>query len=685
MNKNLIYFFLFLMILLTTNVFPSNSSVDSLKLELKNNNIADTAKINVLLGLYENLIATDSTSATEYAHEALQLAIDLKSDYYLGKIYHRMGFKNYQKSRFKEAELYYKKALEYRREAADSVGIATSLRMIGVISSIRGDFDKALPNIHEALEIYRAIGDSIGISNTLNDLGVYYDKQNDTEKALEYYERAIEMRKLAGQGHTVAQLLNNVAIIHSRNENFKEALDYYKEAIEFASKNNETHLLSALYVNIGRAYSIMEKYGQAGNYYMLALELKNEIGDKWGKAYLYNSMGRNYFNQNYFDKALDHYKMSLEICHELDLIDLTKDNYEDISALYSEIGNYKEAYNYYKEYVNALKLFMDEEKQSRISEMQSKIEDERKANKIALLTSEKEFQEKQLRKNRILIISLFAAILMVIILGLYTLAAYREKVRVYKFAETLNNELEERVSKEVEENRKKDIMLAQQNKQVIMGEMISNIAHQWRQPLNTLGIIIQNIEEAYNFGEVNEKYLKEKVIKSMSLIEYMAQTIDDFRYFFKPEKTKELFDVKVAIKRTLTFTEETLKKQGVKIILNLEDDVFANGYSNEYSQVIMNLLNNSKDVLVERQIPDPWVKITLSKKNKQSVVSVEDNGGGISELNPERIFEPYYTTKDATGGTGLGLYMSKIIIEKNMDGILSVTNSDSGAKFFVLL
>lgn len=685
MKKKYIFIILILHVLLTSGVYSNNSIVDSLKLQLTRNDIQDSTRINTLIRLFEENKNVDSIIAFDYINEAKSIALDSDNYYKLGEIFHKIAFYYYEKSKLLEAQINYSKGVEFRRQVQDSAGLASSLRMIGVINSIKGNFEKALPKISEAYEIYQNLKDTIGISNTLNDLGVFYDKQDDSDKALYYYNRAIEMRKLAGEEKSVAQLLNNVAIIYSRREEFDKAVDYYDKAVKYASENNQTHLLSALYVNLGRAYNIMGNYSTAGNYYMLSLEIKERIGDNWGKAYLYHNMGENYYAQEYYDKAYDSYKKALDICMELELKDLMSDTYQQIASLMYEIEDYKKAYEYHKKYVELMTVILDEEKQNRIEEIHSKMEDERKADKIELLTREKEFQEKQLSRNRTLITLLIIAVVLVLMLGIFALIAYREKVRGWKFAENLNSELEDRVSKEVSENRKKDIMLAQQNKQVIMGEMISNIAHQWRQPLNTLGIIIQNIEEAYNFGEINEKYLKEKVIKSMALIEYMAQTIDDFRYFFKPEKTKELFEIKTAVKRTLTFTEDTLKKQGIEVITKVDEDIFANGYSNEYSQVVMNILNNCKDVLVERQIPKPVITINLTRKNKKSLLTIEDNAGGIEGEDINKIFEPYYTTKETTGGTGLGLYMSKIIIEKNMEGKLTVSNTENGAKFYILV
>jgi signal transduction histidine kinase len=674
-----------LLALFSNSAFSNSSKLDSLKTELNKEELSDSLRIELLIKLGTETANTDQVLAVEFVNQAISLAQKNQYIKQLGNAYHRLAMIHYEKSNFSEADANLTKAVKYRRDVSDSLGIASSLRMLGVINYIRGEFAVALTYTTEAMRIFESIHDTIGISNTLNDLGIFYDKQDDRERALEYYMQAIEMRKLAGQEHTIAQLLNNVAIIYGRNEDFQMAYKYFQQAVDYASDNNQLRLLSAVYVNIAKISGMEGNYNKAGNYYMLALEIKQQIGDLWGMAYLYSGQAENYISQKLYDKALDSFEKSLNICIDLEMKDLMQDVLKDISTLFAETDRYKQAYEYHLRFFENFKESVDEENRNKIAEIKAGFDAEKKVREIEVLTREKEMQNMQLSRNRIYIILLIIAVILVLIISFFAIIAYKEKERYYKFAESINRELEDRVSREVDENRKKDIMLAQQNKQAVMGEMINNIAHQWRQPLNSLGIIIQNIEEAYNFGEVNAEYLNDKVLKSMNLIKYMDQTIDDFRYFFKPNKVKEHFEVKEAVKRTLEFAEEAIKKQGIKIEANIDNEVFASGFSNEYSQVVLNILNNSKDALVGSQVNKPWIKIELTKKDRKSLLTIEDNAGGIKESDIEKIFQPYFTSKESIGGTGLGLYMSRIIIEKNMDGKLSAINTDNGARFYILV
>lgn len=251
--------------------------------------------------------------------------------------------------------------------------------------------------------------------------------------------------------------------------------------------------------------------------------------------------------------------------------------------------------------------------------------------------------------------------------------------------EKINETLEQKVVTELSKNRKKDLMLIQQSRQAAMGEMIGNIAHQWRQPLNAVGVIIQNIQDAYEYNELSESYMKEKVSRGMALIGYMSQTIDDFRNFFQPDKNMQLFNVREVVNRCLSFVDATMHNSKIEVDFVVNEDIFVNGYPNEYAQVVLNLLNNAKDILLERKVETPRIEVVLYKKEGKSFLIVSDNGGGMSEMVKGKIFTPYFTTKQPGEGTGLGLYMSKTIIEKNMQGSLIASNGDHGAEFMVIV
>ncbi|MBF0516657.1 MAG: PAS domain S-box protein [Nitrospirae bacterium] len=254
----------------------------------------------------------------------------------------------------------------------------------------------------------------------------------------------------------------------------------------------------------------------------------------------------------------------------------------------------------------------------------------------------------------------------------------------------LNTKLESKVVEETQKRRQNEQILIQQSKMAAMGEMVGLIAHQWRQPLNAIALIVQDIKDAYAFGELNAEYIKRSVDVTMGQADFMAKTIDDFRDFFKPSKEKLKFNVKTAIDELLSLFEPLFKSNYAAVSMTAEQTtgLITLGYPNEFKQVILNILTNSRDAIVLKRQSDASLKgqieITIDAVQDKIIISIRDNGGGIPEHQIERIFENYYTTKGKEG-TGVGLYMSKTIIETNMGGSLTARNIDGGAEFLITL
>jgi PAS domain S-box-containing protein len=253
-----------------------------------------------------------------------------------------------------------------------------------------------------------------------------------------------------------------------------------------------------------------------------------------------------------------------------------------------------------------------------------------------------------------------------------------------RMAQALHQETLERLQA-VEELREKDRLLQQQTRLAAMGEMINNIAHQWRQPLNVLGLLVQQLQLSYEMGAFDQELLDGTVGKSMGLINHMSQTIEDFRNFFKPDKEKAEFAIHEVAAKAVALVEDSFANQQISVVCLVKDQPVAFGFANEYSQVLLNILLNARDALLERKPERAKVTVTISREGGKGVVTIADNAGGIPEEIIGKVFEPYFTTKGPGKGTGVGLYMSKTIIEKNMHGSLTVCNTADGAEFRIEL
>lgn len=236
----------------------------------------------------------------------------------------------------------------------------------------------------------------------------------------------------------------------------------------------------------------------------------------------------------------------------------------------------------------------------------------------------------------------------------------------------INNELEIRIKEEVEENLKKDRLLSQQQKMVSMGQMIENIAHQWRQPLSLITTGVSGIKLKKQLNDLDDVFFYETLDSILNTSKYLSNTIDDFRYFFKPQKEKEVFYLEECCRKTIDLMNPNFLNKDIQINYKMEN-IQISGYETELIQVLINILNNSKDAL-ELLNDEKLIFIDIFMENKKVIIEIKDNAGGIDEGIIDKVFEPYFTTKHQSQGTGIGLFMCKEIINKHMNGQLNISN-----------
>jgi len=250
---------------------------------------------------------------------------------------------------------------------------------------------------------------------------------------------------------------------------------------------------------------------------------------------------------------------------------------------------------------------------------------------------------------------------------------------------TMIDNLESKINEEIFKRSEQEKLLIQQSKLASMGEMIGNIAHQWRQPLGELSAILMNLQVKHEFNDLDGVFLIQSIQQCNKINAYMSNTISDFQNFFKPSKDKEVFEISEACQRAIAILQASLKYHGIEFHFDISESMQVLGYPNEFAQALLNILSNAKDVLRDREVSNPFIRLQLKKGYRYILIIIEDNGRGIAPEHMDRIFEPYFTTKYAKQGTGIGLYMTKMIIENNMNGIIEVKNTEQGALFTIKL
>jgi len=276
------------------------------------------------------------------------------------------------------------------------------------------------------------------------------------------------------------------------------------------------------------------------------------------------------------------------------------------------------------------------------------------------------------------LIFFFVTLVLVVIINHFkSLHSYLEEVVSKKTMElrSLNNSLETRIQKEVENSRRKDNIMFQQARLASLGEMLQNIAHQWRQPLGSLMMIIQSFESKFHAGKLDGDFITSRVSDAQLLSSNMSDTLEDFRTFFNPNRAKKAFSIKEVIQKAIDLSKYQLEKEEIVLELIMRHDLEVFGFKNELIHVLLNLIGNSKDILsFQKELTRRIIHIVAKQNNETIFINVIDNGGGIKSDIIPKVFDPYFTTKHKSVGTGIGLYMSKQMVEKHMHGKISVKN-----------
>ena len=259
--------------------------------------------------------------------------------------------------------------------------------------------------------------------------------------------------------------------------------------------------------------------------------------------------------------------------------------------------------------------------------------------------------------------------------------SYSKQKKLKNKLEKLNSTLEERIKKEVEKNRYQDQKLFEQSRLAQMGEMLSMIAHQWRQPLAAISATTSNLKFKIMLDDLDTKVFEEEIDLIDSYSQHLSRTIDDFRNFFKENKTKKIVTLESMLESALSIVGKSLENKNITVIKSFACKKKLEVYPNEIIQVLLNLIKNAEDILMEKKIKNPTITLSTECKKEILTLKIEDNAGGIPENIKEKIFDPYFSTKMEKDGTGLGLYMSKIIIEKHCNGNIYANNGKNGAIF----
>jgi len=487
-----------------------------------------------------------------------------------------------------------------------------------------------------------------------------YWVEDDFQTAVDIYTQGLDLLEDL-TSHNAANIINNIGICYLKMDDYIKAEEFLQKALIIFKRENDLKLLTNIYMNIANCYLDTGRNEEALQQIENALSIKREIKDKWGICHCLATLASLYLAAEWLPKSLAAFQEGITISQEIGAKQLAKSLYEIAAEYYEFSGDYKLALENHQLYSNTWQEMAHDETSQQIAELKKdfKIKEKEKENEIFRL------RNIELKKKNELI------------------SSQKKKLdNALKKLKTLNDNLQNELNRQLEIMRQKDQMLMLQSKQASMGEMLACIAHQWRQPLNGISLITQNLMDGWEFDEFDQEFLYKNCHSTLDLVEFMNNTINDFRDFFRPELAAGNFNLKDIVQKTMRFVEHSLKQSNINVEMDLKD-ITAHGFPNYYSQVVMNIINNARDALEDKKVEKPviMIKSFISSRSKHAVLTIEDNAGGIKSDVISQIFNPYFSTKTKEKGTGLGLYMSKVIIESNMKGNLTVKNTPSGACF----
>lgn len=674
-------------LLLTKVLSAQNTSIDSLQLLISQAGIEDTTRIGYINSLSNKLWQKDIQQSNLLAREALEKSKKINYKKGMADALYNIGTIGFLQGRFMEAHQWLDYSIQIYGSISDKKGMASAIRNKAAVYSSQNNDTLALECSLKALGVFKELNDTECEAQIYNNLGILYDKQLIFDKALEYYYLTLKAMDSLEKGKVKGRafVLNNIGINLNHQKQYEKAVTVLTNALTEARKDGNKQIESAVLSNLGLAYYNIGKVTRSLEYNIESIRLKEEMNDLQGLANVLGNLGNVYREMGLYHQAFVSYEKSMKYARDLGLKHIILSNQREMAKAYSKAGDFEKAYKLQEMALIGQDSLMQDEAKKRLGELQAQYEFEKKDQEISMLTYMKQKQEEKLTGNRFILYQVLILMIVLLVFISFMYKSYKQKVSVNIRLKEMNSNLESLVLEEVNKNRQKDLMLIQKDRQIAMGEMISSIAHQWRQPLNALGILLQNIETAYFSKELTDAYMQKKVEKANELIAFMSQTIDDFRDFFKPGKQKIIFSVKEVVEKSIAFLQAGLTKSEIKIKTHMEDGIMVYGHPNEYAQVVINIVNNASETLVERKIASPEIQIELNKLGNIVELGIKDNGGGISEEIIEKIFDPYYSVRPSGQGTGLGLYISQTIIEKHMQGEIRVKNINGGALFQIIL
>lgn len=673
---------LFLLTFYSSNFFAQSRKLDSLNYKLSQTN-SDSLKVRILKDIsweYLNNRSNDSI-AEMYIDSVYNLSIktNLKWGIVLSK--YQYGVLERQRGNYDKALEYFEEYIQFSKESNNNRGVADGLYQKAIILDDKGSLDESLKIYYEILDIYENVEDTFGEATTLNAIGEALKKTKKLDEALNHYNKALEIFKQLGDKTEMANCNYNIGDTHLLLKDYHKALEFFNKALLLDRATGGKWGMAYDYESLGKVFSLQGNYEKALSYHQKALSLREELNQRRELSMSYFEIGKNYFKLKAFNQAEEFLIKSLEISEEIGDKEKSKDNYTILSQLYTDKENFKKALEYSTKLIVVKDTLYNETKSKQIEELQEKFNSEKKQDEITALERDAEIQKLRLEqqttfRNIMIAIAIATIFLSFILFNRYksnqkAKQEEKEKIRQIQDAEK-KTELEKQRVAELEKIDK------------LKDEFLANTSHELRTPLN--GII--GLTESLKDGVAGN--LSAKAIENLDMIansgKRLSNLVNDILDFSKL-KNKDLtlsfqpVDIYAVTNLVLKVSESIYKEKELRLVNSIPKNILlVKADENRLQQILYNLIGNAIKFTEKGK-----VEINAIEDGEDLKILISDTGIGISEDKFDDIFKSFEQVDGSTereyGGTGLGLSVSKQLVELH-GGVIKVKSEiDKGSTF----
>ncbi len=684
------------------NCFCQAEQSDSL-VALLNKSTEDTAKVNLLNDVAVSYFNTSADTAIKYGTQAKELAEKVSYTHGLAYALKNIGIAYYMQADYIQTLTYWNQSLQQFENAKDKKGVANILSNLGAVYYNKGDDAKALDYYLKALKAAEEINDTLRLATVLNNIGaVYFNNISTHDKALTYYLKSLPLCEAFDDSDAIGTITVNIGEIYLERNKDTLAIQYFERSLKaYENSKNISYSLN----DIGKVYEKRKDYTMALKYHQEAFEAAKKLTSKLEMSQSLEGIAGIYLKMNQTQKALEAYKQAQVIANEIEASYELKNIYLGLSGVYASLNDYHNAYKY-EVLLNTIKdTLYNAETYKKIAFLQFSFDIQKKQSEIDLLTKDKMMQDLDLNRQKTVRNSLLAILLLVIFITFILFRNYRIKDRTNALLDSQKKELERTVN----ELKTTQTQLIQSEKMASLGELTTGIAHEIQNPLNFVN----------NFSEVNKEMIAEMVeeinkgnyeeakeiakgleINEEKIIHHGKRADAIVKGMLQHSRTssgkKELTDINALCDEYLRLSYHGVRAKDKNF--NAEMKMDFDGKINKINivpqdivRVLINMFNNAFYAVKPPYPPkadehyEPMVKVSTKKIGDKVEITIADNGSGIPKSIVDKIFQPFFTTKPAGQGTGLGLSLSYDIIKAHGGEIKVKTSEGEGTEFIIQL